>query len=59
VATQRGLLFIDLWDAMLTPGGQPREDLWVEDRVHPNQAGYKLRVKIMKPLLGKPDRKAS
>lgn len=57
VATQPNLLFIDLWDAMLTPDGQPREDLWVADRVHPNHEGYLLRVKIMRPLLGKPDRK--
>jgi lysophospholipase L1-like esterase len=58
VATQKGLLFIDLWDAMLTADGQPREDLWVADRIHPNQAGYQLRVKIMRPLLGEPDRKS-
>lgn len=55
VATQPGLHFIDLWDAMLTPEGRPREDLWVADRVHPNQAGYRLRVRIMQPLLGPPD----
>jgi len=55
VATQPGLRFIDLWDAMLTPGGKPREDLWVEDRVHPNHAGYLLRVQLMRPLLGQPD----
>jgi lysophospholipase L1-like esterase len=35
--------FIDLWDAMLTADGKPREDLWVEDRIHPNHAGYQLR----------------
>lgn len=58
IATQRGLLFIDLWDAMLTPDGQPREDLWVADRIHPNHAGYLIRVKIMRPLLGPPDRTA-
>lgn len=57
VATQPHLLFIDLWDAMLTPDGQPREDLWVEDRVHPNHAGYLVRARIMKPLLGEPDQK--
>jgi len=57
IATQPNLLFIDLWDAMLTPDGEPREDLWVADRVHPNHAGYLLRVKIMRPLLGEPDRK--
>jgi lysophospholipase L1-like esterase len=57
IAKQPNLLFINLWDAMLTADGQPREDLWVADRVHPNHAGYLVRVKIMRPLLGEPDRK--
>ena len=56
VATQGNLHFIDLWNAMLTPGGQPREDIWVEDRIHPNHAGYQIRVKLMLPLLGKADK---
>lgn len=54
-ATQPNLHFIDLWDAMLTADGQPREDLWVEDRIHPNQTGYRIRVSTMRPLLGPPD----
>ena len=58
IATQPGLEFIDLWDAMLTPDGKPRDDLWVADGVHPNHAGYLLRVKIMQPILGEPDKKA-
>ncbi|HEV7606610.1 MAG TPA: GDSL-type esterase/lipase family protein [Steroidobacteraceae bacterium] len=49
-----GLDFVDLWGAMLSPEGQPREDLWVEDRVHPNHAGYLIRVKLTQPLLGPP-----
>jgi lysophospholipase L1-like esterase len=57
VATQKGLYFIDLWDAMLTPDGEPREDLWVEDRIHSNHAGYLIRVKKMLPILGEPDQK--
>ncbi|MBI1763913.1 MAG: hypothetical protein HYR56_21010 [Acidobacteria bacterium] len=56
VATQKNLHFIDLWEAMLTPDGKPREDLWVADRIHPNHDGYLIRVKIMRPLLGKPDK---
>jgi hypothetical protein len=55
IATQPDLKFIDLWDAMLTPDGKPREDIWVADRVHPNHAGYLIRVGIMRPLLGPPD----
>lgn len=57
IATQKKLHFIDLWDAMLTPEGQPRKDIWVGDQVHPNHAGYLIRVAIMRPLLGTPDEK--
>jgi GDSL-like Lipase/Acylhydrolase family len=57
IATQPHLQFINLWDAMLTADGKPREDLWVADRVHPNHEGYLLRVKIMRPILGEPDKK--
>jgi acetyl esterase/lipase/2-keto-4-pentenoate hydratase/lysophospholipase L1-like esterase len=56
IASQPGLHFIDLWDAMLTADGKPREDLWVEDRIHPNRAGYLLRAEITRPILGAPDR---
>jgi len=28
----------------------------VADRVHPNHAGYLIRVQITQPFLGKPDR---
>jgi lysophospholipase L1-like esterase len=58
IATQPGLRFIDLWDAMLTPDGKPRADLWTADRVHPNHAGYLVRVKMMLPVLGAPDKTA-
>jgi hypothetical protein len=54
IATQPDLKFVDLWDAMLTPAGKPREDIWVEDRVHPNHEGYLIRVELTRPLLGKP-----
>jgi len=57
VATQKNLHFIDLWDAFLGPDGKPREDLYVEDRIHPNHEGYLVRVKIMRPILGPPDKK--
>ena len=56
IATQPHLLFINLWDAMLSADGKPREDLWVADGVHPNHEGYLLRVKIMRPILGEPDK---
>lgn len=55
IATQSDLKFVDLWDAMLTADGKPREDIWVEDRVHPNHAGYQIRARLTLPLLGTPD----
>jgi len=58
IATRPDLKFIDLWDAMLTPDGKPREDIWVEDRVHPNHSGYLIRVRLTLPLLGPTDQKA-
>ena len=57
VASDSRLIYIDLWNAMLGPDGGPREDLWVEDRIHPNHAGYELRARIMRPVLGPPDRR--
>jgi lysophospholipase L1-like esterase len=57
IQSQPGLVFLDLWTPMLTPDGQPREDLWVEDRIHPNHPGYQLRAKLMRPILGAPDRR--
>jgi len=57
IATQSNLLFIDLWDAMLTPEGKPRPELFVADGIHPSHEGYLLRVKIMQPILGEPDKK--
>lgn len=57
IATQPNLLFIDLWDAMLTPEGKPRPELFVADGIHPSHEGYLLRVKIMQPILGEPDKK--
>jgi len=56
-ATQKDVAFIDLWDAMLTKDGQPREDIWVADRVHPNHEGYLIRARLTRPVLGPPDRK--
>ena len=56
VATQAHLHFIDLWDAFLNPDGTPNDRLFVEDRIHPNHDGYRVRVAIMRPLLGPPDK---
>ncbi|HEY5972096.1 MAG TPA: SGNH/GDSL hydrolase family protein [Pseudoxanthomonas sp.] len=51
IATMKGVEFIDVFTPMLDAGGQPREDLFVEDRLHMNRAGYALWRKVIAPYL--------
>jgi lysophospholipase L1-like esterase len=48
-------VYLDLFDAFLGTDGKPREDLFVEDKLHNSAAGYAVRVRLMRPLLGPPD----
>lgn len=43
--------FIDVATPMLDSDGQPREELFIEDRLHMNAAGYALWRKIVAPYL--------
>lgn len=47
------LFFFDLADQFLTTDGQPRDDLFIKDGLHLNDAGYKIWVDKMKPVLEK------
>lgn len=51
IAGEKNLDYIDFWGAMLGPDGQPREDLFVADRLHNNAAGYKIRADVVRPHL--------
>lgn len=46
-----GLTFVNIREALLGADGQPREDLFVEDRLHINAEGYKILQNIIQPLL--------
>jgi len=46
-----GLVFIDVFSLMLGPDGNPREDLFLPDRLHPNEKGYELWASLIKPYL--------
>jgi lysophospholipase L1-like esterase len=59
VATQKNATFVNLFDPFLGTDGKPREELFVEDHMHPSHAGYQLRAQILRPILGAPDRKPS
>jgi lysophospholipase L1-like esterase len=54
VATQKNVVYIDLFDAYLGVDGKPREELFVADRLHHSAAGYAVRVRVMRPILGEP-----
>jgi lysophospholipase L1-like esterase len=59
VATQRNVVFIDLFDAYLGADGKPREELFVEDGLHYSAAAYRVRIRAMRGLLGEPDKEPS
>lgn len=54
IAFGNNLNYINIFDAFLGSDGQPREDLFVKDRLHQNAAGYQIRVELMRLHLGPP-----
>lgn len=51
VATGKNLDYIDIWDSVLGSDGQPREELFVADKLHPSAEGYKIRTQFVRPHL--------
>jgi len=45
------LKYVDTYDMVLGADGQPRPDLFVEDKLHFNAAGYKLLAERVRPYL--------
>ena len=50
-ATDTRLLFVDVFTPMLGPDGKPREELFVEDRLHLSAAGYALWRDLLMPVV--------
>jgi lysophospholipase L1-like esterase len=59
IAGKPKLAYVDVFTPMLGSDGQPRTELFVSDRLHLNEAGYKLWTDILKPVLDKLDPPAS
>lgn len=51
IATMTNVQFIDIFTPMLDAQGQPREELFREDRLHMNPAGYRLWAWVVAPYL--------
>ena len=43
--------FINIYDAMLTPQGEPMPEIFIEDNLHMNAKGYAIWRKIIEPFL--------
>ena len=53
-ATSPGLKYVETYDTTVAADGSPREELFVKDRLHFNEAGYKLLAERVRPVLGAP-----
>lgn len=58
LARERGTAFVDVWPVMLGQDGTPRSELFVEDRLHVNQEGYRLWAPLLDRVLLKPSSRA-
>ncbi len=51
IAKDKNLGFIPIWKDFIGPDGKPNDSLYVEDKLHNNAAGYKIRTRIVKEIL--------
>jgi lysophospholipase L1-like esterase len=51
IAEGENMIYIDAWDATMGPDGKPRAELFVRDRLHFNEEGYKILTAVVKPYL--------
>lgn len=50
-AQRRGAVFVDVFTPMLDAQGQPRESLFIQDRLHMNASGYALWKELLAPYV--------
>jgi lysophospholipase L1-like esterase len=50
-ASDPRVTFVDVWSAMLDAAGQPRPELFVEDRLHMNERGYAIWARLLRPVV--------
>jgi len=51
VESGQNLDYIDTYGAMLGPDGLPRQELFIEDQLHHNAEGNRLRAELVRPHL--------
>jgi lysophospholipase L1-like esterase len=45
------LQFVDVWTPMLNDQGKPKEDIFIEDKLHMNAKGYEIWKEVIQPYL--------
>jgi len=53
IGTSSNMDFIDAFDVFLGADGKPRPELFVNDKLHNNAEGYKIRAELVRPYLEK------
>jgi lysophospholipase L1-like esterase len=53
IAQGSNMDYIDAVDVFLGPDGNPRENLFVKDKLHNSAEGYKIRAELVRPYLKK------
>jgi hypothetical protein len=48
---KKGLRFINVFPHMLGPDGEPKADIYLEDKLHMNAKGYELWTGLVRPYL--------
>ena len=51
VEAGKNMAYIEAYDAFIGADGQPRGELFVADKLHHNEAGYKIRTQLVMPFL--------
>jgi lysophospholipase L1-like esterase len=49
--TQKKAKYVSIWEAMLDKRGEPRKELFIQDMLHMNAAGYRIWQKALEPHL--------
>ena len=55
LAHGKKLIYLDLFNDFVGTDGMPRKELFVQDQLHDSEAGYAIRVRVVRPFLGPPD----
>ncbi len=51
ISKGENMAFISMWEPFIGPDGRPNDALFVEDKLHQNAEGYKIRTRLVKPVL--------